>query len=117
MFWDGRVDTGVPVLRRPLTVAEKSVLEQRENELRSALAPWPESTRETLLGEINGMLGAFPSMQRLDDEAALTIAAAYLWTARDRPHWAIVKGCKLERIPIRFEHSPHGEKSSCIPAR
>jgi hypothetical protein len=23
----------------------------------------------------------------------------------------------LERIPVRFEHSPHGEKSSCIPAR
>jgi putative tryptophan/tyrosine transport system substrate-binding protein len=23
---------------------------------------------------------------------------------------------KLERIPVRFEHTPHGERNSCIPA-
>ena len=37
------------------------------------------------------MLGAFPSMQRLDKSTALSITLGYLWTVRERPHWAIVR--------------------------
>jgi hypothetical protein len=98
MFWEnGGVGLGTPVLRRRLTDAEKSALEQRASELRDALAPWPESSRDKLLEEISGMLGAFPSMQRLDEETAMCMAAAYLWTVRGRPHWAISKGCGMVR--------------------
>jgi hypothetical protein len=43
------------------------------------------------------MLGAFPAMQRYDDLTALAIAAAYLWSARERPHWATLKACDMVR--------------------
>jgi hypothetical protein len=97
MFWNGGVGLGTPVLRRRLTDEEKSALEQRASHLRNALAPWPESSRDKLLEETSGMLGAFPWMQRLDEEAAMSMAAAYLWTARERPHWAIIKACEMVR--------------------
>jgi hypothetical protein len=98
MFWEnGGVGLGTPLLRRRLTDVEKSALEQRASELRNALVPWPESSRDMLLEELSGMLGAWPSMQRLDEETAMCMAAAYLWTVRERPHWAIIKACEMVR--------------------
>jgi hypothetical protein len=37
-------------------------------------------------------------MQRHDRVAALGMAAAYLWTVRERPPWAIESGCNLLRV-------------------
>ena len=51
-----------------------------------------------------------PTILIVDDDAALRDSLAE--TVHDLGHKA-----QLERIPVRFEHSLHGEKSSCIPAR
>jgi hypothetical protein len=97
--WTGRNDDtpGEPTLRRALHVDERRALEQRRNDLRRALAPAPAASRDALLDEIAGMLGAYPSMQRHDAQAAAMMAMSYLWTVRDEPHWAIVKACTLIR--------------------
>ena len=81
----------MPELRRPWSDEEKLALNRRADDLRTALLPWPQPSRNTLLQEISGMLGAFPSMQRLDKSTALSITLGYLWTVRERPHWAIVR--------------------------
>jgi hypothetical protein len=81
----------------PLSDASRSILHRRIHELERAIAPCRENSRDKLLGAISGMLGAFPMMQRLDRIAALGIAAAYLWTVRERPPWAIAKACELVR--------------------
>lgn len=97
--WTGRSDDhpGEPTLRRELDPDERRALEQRRNDLLRTVAPAPPSSRSTLLDEIGGMLGAYPSMQRHDARAAAMMAASYLWTVRDEPHWAIVKACALIR--------------------
>jgi hypothetical protein len=98
MWWEnGGVGSGTPVLRRPFSADEQSILERRVWELRCALAPFQEGNRNTLICEIAGMFAAFPAMQRYDEATALGIAAGYLWTVRDRPHWAIVKACTMVR--------------------
>ena len=43
------------------------------------------------------MLGGFPAMQKLDNDAARGLVAQYLQLARDRPHWAIVNVCRAIR--------------------
>jgi hypothetical protein len=97
-FWEGGgVVSGAPVLRRPFNGAEQSALERRVHELRCAVAPFDGRNRDALLQEISGMLGGFPTMQRFDQVAALSMAAAYLLTARERPHWAIIKACRMVR--------------------
>jgi len=64
-FWEnGGMERGDPVLRRPLTDAERGALERRASELRAAVAPWPETSRDTLLEELSGMFAAFPTMHR-----------------------------------------------------
>jgi hypothetical protein len=98
MFWEGGgVGSGTPVLRRPFNASERAALERRVWELGCAVAPFEDSNREVLLQAITGMLGAFPMMQRFDQSTALGIVAGYLWTARERPHWAIVKACERVR--------------------
>ncbi len=98
MFWEGGgVGSGTPVLRRPFSAEEQSVLERRVQELSCAVAPFENKNREPLLRAINGALGAFPMMQRYDQPTALGIVAGYLWTTRERPHWAIIKGCEMVR--------------------
>jgi hypothetical protein len=99
MFWFDRTDgdKGTPLLRRALVPAERSALEKRRSELQQAIAPAPARSRDTLLDEISGMLGAFPMMQRHDRNTAKMIAASYLWTVRDEPHWAIVDACLAVR--------------------
>jgi hypothetical protein len=97
-FWEGTgEEKGPPVLRRALGTDEKAALERRLGELRTAVAPAPGSSRNALLAEIARMLGSFPTMQRHDRETAIAIAAGYLWTARERPHWAIVESCNQVR--------------------
>jgi hypothetical protein len=38
-------------------------------------------------------------------------------TALDKTDLLPLQGKHLEQIPIKFEHSPRGERNSCIPAR
>lgn|GEM_PF-3773254 len=98
-FWRGRTDDdrGDPELRRALEPEEHAALVRRVSALSAAVAPAPVASRDVLLDEIEGMLGAYPSMQRHDEEAAGMIAASYLWTVREEPHWAIVEACGLVR--------------------
>jgi len=49
------------------------------------------------LRTITGMIGAFPVMQKYDQTTALGMVGAYLSTARERPHWAIVKAAAMIR--------------------
>jgi hypothetical protein len=98
LFWEnGGVDVGVPVLRGPLPDADKTSLELRATELRNALMPWPETSRDVLVDDISRMLGAFTANQKYDADTALMMAMSYLWTVRQRPHWAISKGCRMVR--------------------
>jgi hypothetical protein len=98
-FWEGAgVGSGTPVLRRPFNDAERSALERRIWELRCALTAFESRDREALGRAINGMLGAFPMMQRFDQVAALSMARAYLSLAEGRPYWAIVKACQMVRL-------------------
>jgi hypothetical protein len=99
MFWFDRTDAdkGTPLLRRALVPAERSAMERRAHELRQATAPATARSRDTLIDEISGMLGAFPSMQRHDKTTAKMIAASYLWTVRSEPPWAIVDACLAVR--------------------
>jgi hypothetical protein len=97
-FWEGGgVGMGTPVLRRPFKAPEQSLLEHRVWELRCAVAPFEARSRDALLQAISGMLGAFPMMQRFDQHVALSIAAGYLMTVRQQPHWAILRACELVR--------------------
>lgn len=92
--WTGTgEERGEPVLRRALTSDERAAVAHRRDELRNAVAPAPEASRNMLLRAIKGMLGAYPAMQRYDDGTATAIAANYLWTVREEPHWAIAKAC------------------------
>jgi transposase len=88
---------GTPVLRRPFSDAELSALQGRVWSLSCGVAPPQETHRDALLRAILGMLGGFPMMQRYDEVAGLAIAAAYLWSARKRPRWAILKACDMVR--------------------
>jgi hypothetical protein len=108
MFWEdrswedggregGQVCRGTAVLRRPFTDAERSALEERIWSLSCAVAPPQEKDRDSLLAAIAGMLGGFPAMQRYDELTALALAAAYLWCARERPPWAILRACDMVR--------------------
>lgn len=96
-FWQGFARESEPLLRRELTVAERSSLEARLAELQAALAPYPEASKRRLCEVVSGALGAFPAMQRHSPEAAISITASYLWTMRGRPHWAIEKVCEQIR--------------------
>jgi hypothetical protein len=97
-FWEsGGVGAGTPVLRRALKASEQALLERRVWELRCAVAPFEARSRDALLQAISGMLGAFPNMQRFDQQTALGIAANYLMIVRQQPHWAIVKACEMVR--------------------
>jgi hypothetical protein len=89
---------GQLTLPPPLGDETRSRLTTRAHDLERAIAPCREEHRDRLLGAIAGMLGAFPTMQRHDRVAALGMAAAYLWTVRERPPWAIVNGCNLVRV-------------------
>ena len=108
MFWEGRgwedrepeggqYCRGTAVLRRPFNDVERSALEKRVWSLKCAVAPPQEEHRDSLLAAIVGMLGAFPAMQRYDELTGLALAAAYLWSARERPPWAILKACHMVR--------------------
>jgi hypothetical protein len=88
---------GAAELRRPLTVSERTALERRANDLRSALAPWPMVNRVVLEAEVSLMLN-FPANRGLDETAAMGMVAQYLMLSRDRPHWAIVKVCRMVRL-------------------
>lgn len=84
-------------LRRPLQPAERTALQRRAGELRSALAPWPPSSRDELEGEVSLMLNV-PANRGLDETAAMGFVAQYLQLTRTRPHWAIVKVCRMVRL-------------------
>jgi hypothetical protein len=88
---------GQVTLARPLSDTSRLALERRAHELQCAVAPYSDEHRDEVLGAISGMLGGFPSMQRYDQVAALGMAAAYAWTVRERPPWAIQHGCNLIR--------------------
>jgi hypothetical protein len=88
---------GAAELRRPLTVSERTALERRANDLRSALAPWPMVNRDVLEAQVSLMLN-FPANRGLDETAAMCMVAQYLMLSRDRPHWAIVKVCRMVRL-------------------
>jgi hypothetical protein len=97
--WEGGsgIGSGTPVLRRQFSADEQSILERRVCDLSCAVAPFQDGNRNTLIREIAGMFAGFPAMQRHDEATALGIAAGYLWTVRDRPHWAIAKACAVVR--------------------
>jgi hypothetical protein len=94
-------------VRRPLTAAERQIVEGRVRLLRSALAPSPKAERNRLEGEVSLMLGGFTVMQKIDEVAARGIIAQYLQLPRDRPFWAIVEACRMVRngkagLPIQY---------------
>jgi hypothetical protein len=95
LMWTG--NDSVAELRRPLTLEERTKLERRDSELRSALAPWPQSSRDVLEAEVSLMLN-FPANRGLDEITAMGFVAQYLQLTRDRPHWAIVKVCRMVRL-------------------
>jgi hypothetical protein len=95
LMWTG--SDGVAELRRPLTLDERTKLERRDSELRSALAPWPQSSREVLEAEVSLMLN-FPANRGLDEITAMGFVAQYLQLTRGRPHWVIVKVCRMVRL-------------------
>jgi hypothetical protein len=95
LMWTG--SNGEAELRRSLTLDERTKLERRDSELRSALAPWPPSSREVLETEVSLMLN-FPANRGLDETAAMGFVAHYLQLTRSRPHWAIVKACRMVRL-------------------
>src|ERR1700678_2715043 len=97
-WWEGGdPDTGSPGLRRPFNADEQGALERRVESLLCAIAPMEEVDRDELLAAIAAMLNGFPMMQRLDEIAAISVVAGYLWTVRARPPWAILKACQLVR--------------------
>src|SRR5215471_651633 len=97
-FWFGSGEKkGKPLLRRELTLEERQALERRRHDLRCAVAEADPESRDDLLGAISGMLGAFPAMQRHNVATSLAIAASYLWSAREYPHWAIMRACQQVR--------------------
>jgi hypothetical protein len=83
---------GEAQLRRTLQPAERTALQRRAGELRSALAPWPPSSRDELQGQVLLMLN-YPANRGIDEASAGATAAQYLQLNRNRPHWAIVKVC------------------------
>jgi hypothetical protein len=93
----GGVASGTPVLRRALKASEQSKLERRVIELRRTVAPFDSRNRDSLIQAISGMIGSYQMMQKFNKATALTITAGYLWTARQRPHWAIKKACAMVR--------------------
>ena len=95
LMWMG--SNGEAELRRPLQPAEQTALQRRAGELRSALAPWPPSSRDELEGEVSLMLNV-PANRGLDETAAMGFVAQYLQLTRGRPHWAIVKVCRMVRL-------------------
>jgi hypothetical protein len=95
LMWMG--SNGEAELRRPLQPAERTALQRRASELRSALAPWPPSSRDELEGEVSLMLNV-PANRGLDETAAMGFVAQYLQLSRPRPHWAIVKVCRMVRL-------------------
>jgi hypothetical protein len=95
LMWTG--SDGVAELRRPLQPAERTALQRRAGELRSALAPWPPSSQDELEGEVSLMLNV-PANRGLDETAAMGFVAQYLQLTRGRPHWAIVKVCRMVRL-------------------
>jgi hypothetical protein len=95
LMWMG--SNGEAELRHPLQPAERTALQRRAGELRSALAPWPPSSRDELEGEVSLMLNV-PANRGLDETAAMGLVAQYLQLTRTRPHWAIVKVCRMVRL-------------------
>lgn len=88
----GTDSRGATELRRSLTVTERTALERRNSGLCSALAPWPEVSRDPLEAQVSLMLN-FPANRGLDETAARGMVAQYLMLNRGRPYWAIVKVC------------------------
>lgn len=84
---------GRPEIVRALTVDERSALANRLASLETALEPYQADDRIACGAAISGMIGAFAVMQRHSGEVAAAITAAYLWTVRDRPRWAIEQAC------------------------
>jgi hypothetical protein len=95
LMWMG--SNGEAELRRPLQPVERTALQRRAGELHSALAPWPPSSRDELEGEVSLMLNV-PANRGLDETAAMGFVAQYLQLTRTRPHWAIVKVCRMVRL-------------------
>jgi hypothetical protein len=95
LMWMG--SNGVAEMRRPLDTAERTALQRRAIDLQSALAPWPPSSRDELEGEVSLMLNV-PANRGLDETAAMGFVAQYLQLTRARPHWAIVKVCRMVRL-------------------
>jgi hypothetical protein len=95
LMWTG--SDGKAELRRPLTADERTALQRRASDLRSALAEWPQASRALLEGEVSLMLNV-PANRALDETAAMGFVAQYLQLTRDRPHWAIVKVCRMVRL-------------------
>ena len=115
-----RARRGTAVLRRPFTDAERSALEERAWSLSCAVAPPREEDQDSLLAAIAGMLGAFPAMQRYDELTGLALAAAYLWSARERPPWAILKACDMVRsgtTELKRAFCPSEPEFNAIAAR
>lgn len=105
LAWVG--SDGVAELRRPLTAAERQIVERRVGLLRRVLAPSPKAERNRLEGEMSLMLGGFTVMQKIAEVAARDLVAQYLQLSRDQPFWAIVEACRMVRsgkagLPVQY---------------
>lgn len=84
---------GRPELVRELTTDERAALELRVSSLKDSLEPYAPHDRTACAAAISGMIGGFSVMHRHSGEVAAAITAAYLWTVRERPRWAIEQAC------------------------
>jgi hypothetical protein len=109
--------SGQKELLRPLNDESRSTLARR---IYDPIEPCREDNRDGLLGAISGMLGAYPMNQRYDRIVALSMAAAYLWTARDQPPWAILRACDLVRggkAGLNLSFCPSEPEFNAVAAR
>ena len=101
MFYRGAAEEpGPPVLRRPLSEAERGMLEHRIRELRRAVAPFDATHSRALAleGAVSAMIGGFlATAGRLDGPGTALVAKAFLFAARAYPPWAIVEACDRVR--------------------
>jgi hypothetical protein len=85
--------------RRPLTAAERSLVEDRKRAVELMIEPYGPNDRSNLAANVGVMLSGFRSM-RQQGEAAETTIAITLTVLREFPAWAIQSALRYR--PLRL---------------
>jgi len=93
-IWCGwRIDGKTRRIRRPLTEAERGMLERRAAELDPVMQPLSRPADDDRVAEaIADMFAAFPTMRATDEQALAKIDSLTLSVA-EFPLWAIIEAC------------------------